>query len=83
MTRTIVPVILNGSLYCLAKLSPLPTSLQELAKARARLEKATTESTELVFDYAARALAKGLDKVITGEDAIKEGEESETLQVST
>lgn len=36
-----------------------------------------------MFDYAATALAKGLDKVIAGKDVIEEGEETETLQVST
>lgn len=56
---------------------------QQLSKARERLEKATAESTELVFDSAVTALAKRLDTVIMGKDAIKEGEEVETLQVST
>lgn len=47
------------------------------------LEEATAKSTEMVFDSAVTALAKGLDTVISGKDAIKEGEETETLQVST
>lgn len=56
---------------------------QQLTKARAKLEKATAESTELVFDSAVTALAKGLDTVIMGKDALTEDEETETLQVST
>ncbi|CAN0020439.1 unnamed protein product, partial [Hapterophycus canaliculatus] len=57
---------------------------QELAKARDRLEKATAESTEMVFDSAVAAMAKGLDKALNeGKDAIPEGEETEKFQVST
>ncbi|CAM9092949.1 unnamed protein product [Ectocarpus sp. 4 AP-2014] len=58
--------------------------VKELSKARAKLEKATTESTEMVLDSAAAALAKGIDKVVNeGKDAIPEGEETEKFQVST
>lgn len=57
---------------------------QELSKARDRLEKATAESTEMVFDSAVTAMAKGLDKALNeGKDAIREGEETEKFQVST
>ncbi|CAM9771798.1 unnamed protein product [Ectocarpus fasciculatus] len=57
---------------------------KELSKARAKLEKATAESTEMVLDSAAAALAKGIDKVVNeGKDAIPEGEETEKFQVST
>lgn len=58
--------------------------LQELSKARDRLEKATAESTEMVFDSAVTALAKGLDKVVNeGKDTIPEGEDTEKFLVST
>ncbi|CAM9761315.1 unnamed protein product [Ectocarpus sp. 12 AP-2014] len=58
--------------------------VKELSKARAKLEKATAESTEMVLDSAAAALAKGIDKVVNeGKDAIPEGEETEKFQVST
>lgn len=58
--------------------------LQELSKARDRLEKATAESTEMMFDSAVTALAKGLDKVVNeGKDIIPEGEETEKFVVST
>ncbi|CAM9137694.1 unnamed protein product [Scytosiphon promiscuus] len=58
--------------------------IKELAKARDRLEKATAESTEMMFDSAVAAMAKGLDKALNeGKDAIPEGEETEKFQVST
>lgn len=66
-------------LIAVARVSP-----QELSKARDRLEKATAESTEMVFDSAVTALAKGLDKVVNeGKDAIPEGEDTEKFTVST
>lgn len=59
-------------------------AFQELSKARDRLEKATAESTEMVFDSAVTALAKGLDKVVNeGKDTIPEGEDTEKFTVST
>eukprot|EP00752_Nemacystus_decipiens_P010935 g9718.t1 len=58
--------------------------VEELSKARDRLEKATAESTEMVFDSAVTALAKGLDKVVNeGKDTIPEGEDTEKFTVST
>lgn len=57
---------------------------QELTKARERLEKATAESTDMVFDSAVTAIANGLDLVVNeGKETIQEGEETETLTVST
>ncbi|CAM9092701.1 unnamed protein product [Pylaiella littoralis] len=58
--------------------------VKELTKARERLEKATTESTEKVFDSAVTAMLTGLDKAVNeGKDAIPEGEETERFQIST
>ncbi|CAM9888083.1 unnamed protein product [Discosporangium mesarthrocarpum] len=54
---------------------------QELSKARDRLEKATAVTTGRLFDNAVDAMVAGLDSI--GGSRFEEGEETETLTVST